>query len=179
MKVKAFCPGHISCIFAPCHHPGPLATGSKGLGIVMGLGSEAYVAKRDDDIVKVTINGIESDAPVTKHAITSLAPGKGFDVFIRCPLPQGQGFGTSASGTLATAMCVASIMGMDDSLAVKSAHTAENVCGGGLGDVSGLLPGTAVTARIREGVPPFGESVPVDIELKRLTVAVLGPPIST
>jgi len=53
------------------------------------------------------------------------------------------------------------------------------VNGGGLGDVCGMIPGTGFSVREKPGFPPHGKCSPLDLVHGKLTVAVVGPPIST
>jgi len=170
--IQAFCPGHISCVFRPFRTSDPLSTGSTGIGIRLNLGSHARVSERDDGVVKIRMDGIVSDAPVTRVAVGNMAPGQGFDIEIEHDLPVGQGFGTSASGTLAACLCIAELMGYPDALAYMSAHIAEVSEGGGLGDLSAILPGYEVPVRSVPGLPPKGKVVDSGISLKKISLAV-------
>lgn len=179
MKARAFCPGHISCIFAPELAEDPLESGSRGLGIVLGDGSTAEVSERLDDRIVISVNGVETEAPVTRCAASIIGGGRGFDISIENRFPEGQGFATSASGTLAASMCIASIIGRDDGSALAAAHAAEVINNCGLGDVCGIIPGTAVTLRTRAGLPPFGEVKGIDVALDTISIRILGPGIDT
>jgi len=170
--IQAFCPGHISCVFRPFRASDPLSTGSRGIGIRLNLGSHAYVSERDDGAVKVLMDGFVSDAPVTRAAVENMAPGQGFDIEIEHDLPVGQGFGTSASGTLAVCLCIAEIMGYPDALAYMSAHMAEVSEGGGLGDISAILPGYEVPVRAVPGLPPKGTVIDSGMSFRNLSLAV-------
>jgi len=170
--IQAFCPGHISCVFRPFRTGDPLSTGSMGIGIRLNLGSRATVSERDDGAVKISMDGFVSDAPVTRAAVENMAPGQGFDIEIEHDLPVGQGFGTSASGTLAVCLCIAEIMGYPDALAFMSAHMAEVAEGGGLGDLSAILLGYEVPVRTVPGLPPKGRVVDSGISFKKLSLAI-------
>jgi len=145
----------------------------------MDSGSTAEVAERSDPRIEITLNGEPSEAAVTRFACGLLAPGRGFDISIDNPLPMGQGFGTSASGTVAAMMCIASIVGASDTDALRASHVSEVVNGGGLGDVCGMIPGSPFSVRENAGFPPFGKCSPLNLAHGKLTVAVVGPPIST
>jgi len=179
MTLRAFCPGHVTCFFSPGRKEDPLESGSRGVGFVMDSGATAEVSERSDARIEIALNGEPSEACVTRFACGLLAPGRGFDITIENPLPLGQGFGTSASGTVAAMMCIASIVGATDDDALRVSHISEVVNGGGLGDVCGMIPGTGFSVREKPGFPPHGKCSPLDLVHGKLTVAVVGPPIST
>ena len=72
--VRAFCPGHVSCIFQPVSSYDVIGTGSRGVGIRLSLGAEAEVVPRDDGEVVITMDGSPSEAPVTRDVVGSMAP---------------------------------------------------------------------------------------------------------
>lgn len=179
MRVSAFCPGHVSCIFEPSPTLNPISTGSRGSGIRLDLGSTATVEERDDDVVNIYIDGSSSSAHITRMTANIIAPGKGFDIWIENDLPMSQGFGTSASGALATGIAVASITGVSRTKAFEAAHVAEVRGGGGMGDVAAIVAGRDVPVRTRAGFPPMGLVENADIRFPTLTLAVLGPKMTT
>ena len=179
MKVTAFCPGHVSCIFEPSPTLNPLSTGSRGLGIRLSLGSTATVEERDDDMVNIYIDGSSSSAHITRMTVNIIAPGRGFDIWIENDLPMSQGFGTSASGALASGIAVASVVGVSRTKAFEAAHVAEVRGGGGMGDVTAIVAGLDVPVRTRAGFPPRRLVANADMRFPTLTVAVLGPKMVT
>jgi len=85
----------------------------------------------------------------------------------------------SASGAVAAALCISEIVGGSRKEAFEAAHTADAVCGGGLGDVSGLMHEWDVPIRTEAGLPPFGCAKDHKIEFERLTLIVIGGDMST
>lgn len=179
MRSSAFCPGHVSCVFEPMRSINDLSTGSRGFGIRLSLGSTATVEDRDDDTVRIYLDGSLSAAMITRMTVEMLAPGRGFDITIHSDLPISQGFGTSASGTIATAIAVADIVGESRTKAFEAAHIAEVKGDGGLGDVSAIVAGRDVPVRTRPGFPPIGTVENAGIKFNTLTVGVLGPKMET
>ena len=173
--IRTFCPGHITCFFRPVRTGDMATTGSIGAGIRISLGSEVVLEERSDDKVVVTMDGIESDAKVTRCLMESMAPGRGYDVTVTNDLPVGQGFGMSAAGAVATALALSG--DIDD--AFLRAHRAEIEGGGGLGDVSALSLPVHQPVRVRAGIPPHGEVIGTGIEFRTLTLAVVGRKMHT
>ncbi|MCL2148693.1 MAG: pantothenate kinase [Methanomassiliicoccaceae archaeon] len=175
---SAFCPSHVTCFFKPYVSGGVLERGSAGAGIRLGAGTTVHVCEVSGR-TRVSINGEEDEARVTRHVLESMAPGRGFEVDAECALPLGQGFGTSASGAVAAALCASEIVGKGREEAFEAAHAAEVVCGGGLGDVAGLMHEWHAPLRIFAGMPPTGRVVNGGISFERVTLAVLGGRVST
>ncbi|MDR2698597.1 MAG: pantothenate kinase [Candidatus Methanoplasma sp.] len=175
---SAFCPAHITCFFSPVHSENILEKGSRGAGIRLRSGTTVHL----DEIkgsTKVRIDGKIANASITRHVLEQMAPGRSFDVTVECDLPIGQGFGMSASGAVAAALCLSEITGKSRKEAFEAAHTAEVVCGGGLGDVAGLMHEGDVPIRTRAGMPPFGRTADRGIAFERMTLVVLGRKLST
>ena len=176
---SCFCPGHVSCVFQPFTSLNPLATGSRGFGIRLSLGAHCDVSVRDDPKTVISVDGVESDAPITRLAVEALSGGRGFDVSITNDLPVSQGFGMSAAGALSAAMCVANETGHSISDAVHAAHIAEIKGGGGLGDVAAIAAGRDIPVRIVPGIPPYGRVENTRGRMDGICLAVLGPKIVT
>lgn len=176
---SCFCPGHVSCVFQPFSSLNPLATGSRGFGIRLSIGAHCEVFPRDDSKKIIFIDGVESDAPVTRSAIEGLSGDRGFDVLITNDLPVSQGFGMSAAGALSAAMCVANETGHSISDAVQAAHIAEINGGGGLGDVAAIAAGRDMPVRTVPGIPPYGRVENTRGRMDDICLAVLGPKIVT
>ncbi len=174
---QAFCPGHITCAFQPFRSEDPLESGSRGIGIRLGLGARARAVERRDGRVEISIDGMPSEAPVTRKAVGAVAPGRGFDISIRNGLPVSQGFGMSAAGAVAAALCVADIVGASEKDAFAAAHAADVICGGGLGDVDAIASGFSVPVRLTPGLR--GEVADAGIKVGPLSLAVLGPKMHT
>ncbi|MDR2846065.1 MAG: pantothenate kinase [Candidatus Methanoplasma sp.] len=176
--ISAFCPAHISCFFKPSDSEDILRKGSSGAGIRLSSGTRTSIEETDGK-TSVTIDGAPFDAGITRLVLERLAPGKTFSVEIDNALPMGQGFGMSASGAVSTALCVAELMGIKKDEAFRAAHAADIIGGGGLGDVAGLLNETHQPTRTAAGLPPVGKMAYSGLSFSKLTVAVLGPKVST
>ena len=178
--ITAYCPGHITCVFEPHRNETDMmSSGSRGIGIRTSAGATVEMVEVSGDSVGVVIDGKESDAPVTRLVLDAMLPGRGIEVNVKNDLPVGQGFGMSAAGAIAAALCAAQIAGTDERAAWEIAHCCEIDGGGGLGDVSGLCGLYDVPVRTRAGLPPVGEVCDSGIVFEKLSVAVLGKPIDT
>ena len=177
--MEAFCPGHISCIFQPCRGKTIVDTGSRGIGIRTGLGARAEVSERDDGKTIVFIDGTESEAPVTRAAAEILAPGKGFTIRVRNDLPVSQGFGMSAAGAAAAAVCIAEIEGRTPAEAYMAAHEADIRGGGGMGDAAAIASGFPCPVRNIPGMPPEGKVSDAGLDLGKISLGVAGPKMVT
>lgn len=176
--MKAFCPGHITCFFQPVDSYDPMSSGSRGVGIRLSKGSTVTLEERPDQRIEVTIDGNESDAEVTRLVLRMLASDRGFDVTVENELPMCQGFGMSAAGAIAAALCACHSTGKRRSEAFRAAHLAEIYGGGGLGDVAGIMSDLDIPMRTVAGIPPLGK-VESGGNRMRISVAVLGEKIST
>jgi len=176
--ISAYCPAHITCFFRPVFSDDVLKKGSRGVGIRLAEGSTVHIEEIRGR-TKVTIDGRPDEAKITKHVLEHMAPGRSFDVSVECSLPAGQGFGMSASGAVAAALCMSEITGKSRAEAFEAAHTAEAVCGGGLGDVAGILHESDVPIREAAGMPPFGRVIGSGITFEKMTLIVLGQKLST
>ncbi|MBE6528256.1 MAG: hypothetical protein E7Z64_03705 [Thermoplasmata archaeon] len=180
MKAKTFVPGHISCIFRPVRTDNIITTGSLGFGIRLSLGCTATVWERTDDEINICINGRRCEASVTRSAIEAMDPGIGLEIRLKHDLPLEQGFGTSASGTYAAALCTAELLGMDPMEAARVTHSAECSLGGGLGDLLAIASGFGVPIRERPGVPGLtGSTSDSGLELDRLSLLIFDEPLLT
>ncbi len=180
MKAKAFVPGHVSCIFRPVMTEDPLTTGSMGVGIRLDKGCTATVWERDDDTINICINGKRCEAEITRAAIESLVPGRGLEIRLKHDLPLEQGFGTSASGTYAAALCVADLIGRERKEAAIATHTMECTMGGGLGDLLAMDSEYPIPIRDEPGVPGVtGKVLDSEIDLETLSFVVFEEPLNT
>jgi pantoate kinase len=177
MRAEAFVPGHISCVFRPVRTDDVLTTGSLGFGIRTSLGCRAKVSLRDDDEIHITINGEETEAPVTRFAVEYMKAGRGFDIILDHDLPLEQGFGASASGTFVATLCVADLVGMDRKSAVEASHVAECSQGGGLGDLIAIASGFGVPIRDSPGAD--GKTSDSGLSFDKLTLIVFNEPLKT
>ena len=174
-----FCPGHVSCVFQPFPSSDPVKAGSRGFGIRLSLGAHCTAEPRSDREIRITIDGIECQAPVTRHAVLSLAGDTGFDISISNDLPVSQGFGMSAAGALSAALCVCDHLGLSEHDAVVAAHSADVCCGGGLGDVVAIAECCDLPIRMLPGIPPHGRMDGLNHHIDRMTLAVLGQKMVT
>ena len=175
---SAFCPAHITCFFRPVVSDSISESGSRGVGIRLRAGTTVHI----DEIrgnTKVVIDGKADDAKITRHVLEHLAHGRRFEVNIECGLPPGQGFGMSASGAIAAALCISEMTGKSRAEAFEAAHAADAACGGGLGDVAGLMHEGDVPIRVKEGLPPLGRVINEGMTFERMTLAILGQKMST
>lgn len=177
--ISAFCPAHITCFFEPAESTDILSKGSRGAGIRLSEGTKVSISENRSSRIEITMDSLPSEAPITRKLLEMAAPGRGFDVIVENSLPVGQGFGMSAAGAIAVALCAGEIEGFDDQEAYRLAHRAEVIMGGGLGDVSGIMGDTPQPVRVVPGLPPIGKVIGTGIDLGELSVAVLGPKVST
>ena len=176
---SAFSHGHITCFFHPVRTSDPGTTGSRGAGLRLSLGTRVTMDERTDRRVSIVLDGRDSDACVTRRVVSLICPDRGLDITIENDLPVGQGFGMSASGAIAAAMCACSIADVDIRQAYRFAHIAEVMEGGGLGDVAAIASGTHQPVRVRPGLPPYGEVKGTGLRIPKLTLAVVGDKLST
>ena len=176
---SAFCPGHITCFFHPVRTDRLETTGSRGAGIRLSLGANVTMEERSDSRIDVIMDGRLSDANITRYVIGKICPGRGFDVTIENDLPVGQGFGMSAAGAIAAAMCLCRIVGRDVEDAYLIAHEAEVVNSGGLGDVAAIQCAGKQPVWLIPGVTPNGMVIDTGVNLGDLTLAVTGEKLST
>lgn len=181
MKAKAFSPGHVTGFFEICAGDDLLTSGSRGAGLCLSLGatSEVVLVPATKQSIKVTINGRNSTAEVTKRAITHLIGDKGYrvEVATELELPLSQGFGMSAAGSLSAAMAAAILLGKERQEAYEAAHRAEIETGYGLGDIAAIHRG-GITLRRRAGLPPKGEVIRIKGE-PQVVLAVVGKRLLT
>ena len=177
--IAAFCPGHITCFFHPVRSYDPMQAGSRGVGIKLSKGAKVSLEERSDDRIITIMDGIECDCGITKAAIREIDRTRGYNVIIENDLPVGQGFGMSAAGSLAAALCACEAVGKGIEEAFGAAHRSEIAGGGGYGDVSGIRGRSHVPIRSIAGLPPFGKVINSGLRMKNVTVAVLGTPLNT
>jgi pantoate kinase len=148
VKVRAFCPGHISGYFKPVLTGDPATTGSLGAGVVIDQGVTVEVVRsRSPDvcILRKDINGrvLESragSAPVEslmeKMQVTSR-------IVTECRLPIGAGFGLSAAALMASALALNVLheLGLSREECAGLAHITEVEHRTGLGDVAACQEG--------------------------------------
>ena len=138
MKAKAFCPGHITGFFEICMSDDEEKSGSRGAGICISHGATSIVEIKGNGI-EVEING-RKGGEVTEEALRMLTE-KGVKARIELSLPQSQGFGMSAAGTLASTLALSSLLSISWQEAIRAAHIAEVKHSTGLGDVVSSVHG--------------------------------------
>ena len=176
--ITAFCPGHITCFFQPVKSYDPTSAGSRGVGIKLSKGAKVSLEERDDKELITIMDGQETDCAITKMAVREIDPERGYDIIIENDLPVGQGFGMSAAGSIAAALCACEITGKDIQEAFNAAHRSEIAGGGGYGDVSGIMGPYNVPVRSIAGLPPFGKVINSGLKIN-VSVAILGGPLNT
>ena len=177
--IAAFCPGHITCFFHPVRSYDPMQAGSRGVGIKLSKGAKVTLEERGDDKIITIMDGTECDCGITKAAVRDIDKSRGYNVVIENDLPVGQGFGMSAAGSIAAALCACEAAGKGIEEAFGAAHRSEIAGGGGYGDVSGITGRSHIPIRSIAGLPPFGKVINSGLRMKNVTVAVLGTPLNT
>lgn len=140
MKIRAFAPASISCLFEIVDHKDPRWMGSRGVGFTLkeGVTVEVTSAKKTETFFnkkRVRISAVSD-------VVTSLTTNP-VKVSISSLLPIGYGFGISGACALATALAVNKLYRLQKSakeLAVI-AHTADAKNKTGLGDVENQYKG--------------------------------------
>ncbi|RLF46997.1 MAG: hypothetical protein DRN29_03745 [Thermoplasmata archaeon] len=172
MKAIAFSPAHVTGFFEICYDENDKETGSRGAGICISLGSyaEAEIYGGGD----INIEGNIGKGEVTKEALENLGV-KGLKIRIKNELPFSQGFGISASSTLAATLATCHLFNLPEKKAVESSHLAEVKKKTGLGDVV-----TSYTGGLEIRKEPGIEGEIEKIECReKLVVAVIGEEMKT
>ncbi len=181
MNAKAFCPGHVTGFFQICETRNPLSTGSRGAGLCLTLGavSSVSVEAAQRQSVLTYLNGKMTRAEVTRAAVGRMIDNERLKVEVETvlQLPQSQGFGMSAAGSLSASIALADLLGRSRHEAFEAAHVAEVQCRSGLGDVSAILRG-GITIRKKAGLPPIGEVLRIK-GTPEVTLAVIGKKLMT
>jgi Predicted archaeal kinase (sugar kinase superfamily) len=171
--IKAYCPAHITCFFRPTESSDVLSKGSLGAGIRLESGTIVSMEERVGN-TRILLNGVPADAKITQFVLEKTIPEKGVELNIETQLPFGQGFGMSASGAIAAALCASEISGADRYDSFVAAHIADIEGGGGLGDVAALMTEAHQPVRLKAGIPPKGVIIDTRLSFDRVTVVVLG-----
>ena len=113
---KAYCPGHITGFFEICDQPEDiLRKGSRGAGVSIEKGIITTVSLKPakQTLIKVSINGIESEAPVTRKVVEQVLKlvNEKFVVMVdhEVEIPIGAGIGASGAGAFSTALALSLI----------------------------------------------------------------------
>ncbi len=155
-----------------------MTTGSRGVGIKLSKGATVTLEERTDGKIVTVMDGKEADCRITRMAVREIDPERGFDVVIDNDLPVGQGFGMSAAGSVAAALCACEFNGKGLQEAFEAAHRSEIMGGGGYGDVSGITGRSHFPVRSVAGLPPYGKVIDSGLRME-LSVAILGGPLDT
>lgn len=179
-RAAAFSPGHVTGLFE-IHDQSPEVErrGSRGAGFSLAMGALSYVemAPAESLRIDVFLDKEESEAPVTREAVTFLlreavregriplnkdAPkGQRARIHVRVStdlqLPVSQGFGMSAAGALSASLALARCLRLGRSDALRAAHHADVMTRSGLGDVIGASVG-GFEIRTAPGLPPYGST---------------------
>lgn len=158
-RAAAFAPYHITLLFAPeLRARDPRGRGSVGAGIVLdaGVRADARWEPAGRRSIRLTSRP-RVPLPISRDVARRLLARRRGRLTVRLhhTLPVGQGFGTSAAGAVATALAVASVLGLPRQHAIETAHLADLFGGGGLGGVAAILGG-GLEVRDVAGVPPWG-----------------------
>lgn len=178
---KAWVPSHITGFFRAHRKDDPLLSGSVGAGLCLSLGATTAIQPAPEiDETEILLNGVISEAPVSRFVAERLAGGAG-PVRIRTELqmPFGAGFGASGAGALGAAYALNSCfeLGLTANQAAAVAHEAEVTLKTGLGDVIAQNSGGLVV-RLHPGAP--GKGIIDRIPVPPLAISyVVNGPIST
>ncbi len=170
MKVIAFSPAHITGFFEIFYTEDEMATGSRGAGFSISLGSYAELWSSGN----MSMEGNIGKGEITREALKLLGVDN-VKVKIKNELPLSQGFGMSASSTLASTLAACHLLSLEPENALRATHIAEVKMGGGLGDAIAAFHG-GMEARISPGMK--GKIEVMECRAKIL-VAVVGKPIET
>lgn len=136
MKVRAFAPANISCIFTVQKNKNPRLMGSTGLGFTIDKGVVVEVSKIPLNSSQIFFNNKKIKFPTIQTVIKTLTD-EHVQIRISSELPLGFGFGLSGASALATAYAINKLFKLKKTkkeLAIL-AHTAEVKNKTGLGDV--------------------------------------------
>ena len=159
--MNAWVPSHITGFFAAKSRNDPVLSGSIGCGLCLNLGATTFVD--DAKTTQIFLNGVESEAPVTKYVVEHLAK-RPVRVKTNLDMPFGSGFGASGAGALGCAYALNAHfdLGLTANQAAAVAHSAEVTNRTGLGDVIAQNAGGMVI-RLGPGAPGTGciDRIPV------------------
>ena len=180
-SANAWVPSHITGFFRAHRKDDPLLSGSVGSGLCLSLGATTTIESAPDlDESEIILNGVISDAPVSRFVLQKLAK-RGYPVRVRTELemPFGAGFGASGAGALGAAYALNSFfdLGLTANQAAAVAHEAEVTFRTGLGDVIAQNSGGLVV-RLHPGAPGKGIIDRIPVSPVAISYVVNGP-IST
>lgn len=181
ISAKAWVPSHITGFFRAHRKDDPLLSGSVGAGLCLSLGATTTIQPAPEiDETEILLNGVISEAPVSRFVAERLAGGAGpVRVKTDLEMPFGAGFGASGAGSLGAAYALNSFfdLGLTANQAAAAAHEAEVTFKTGLGDVIAQNSGGLVV-RLHPGAP--GKGIIDRIPVPPLAISyVVNGPIST
>ncbi len=156
---KAFAPGNVSGVFKIIPDDDPAKMHSLGMGFTVADG--VTVTVEESESTSVHFNGSPIEFPTVRSAVTKLTSVP-LRVEIETELPLSGGFGLSGASSLATAVAVNELLGLEraENALGMVAHVAEVENLTGLGDVAGQLNGGCLVKLVR-GDPLAAISLPV------------------
>lgn len=176
--ISAFSPGHITCFFQPISSFDPLSAGSIGAGIRLNLGSTVKIVPTiGKTVVDMDLKVVTGE--IVRSVVKALDPKGNYSIVIKHDLPVGQGFGTTASDAVATALCMCQITNKSISEGYRAAHAADLIGGGGRGDVAGIMSQYQQPIRTVAGIPPFGKVEDSKVNVGKLTLVSFGSQLIT
>ena len=181
ISAKAWVPSHITGFFRAHRKDDPLLSGSVGCGLCLSLGATTAIQPAPEiDETEIHLNGVISEAPVSRFVAERLAGGAGpVRVKTDLEMPFGAGFGASGAGALGASYALNSFfdLGLTANQAAAVAHEAEVTFKTGLGDVIAQNSGGLVV-RLHPGAP--GKGIIDRIPVPPLAISyVVNGPIST
>ncbi|EEB74141.1 pantoate kinase [Thermococcus sp. AM4] len=182
MLVRSFVPAHITAFFVPVFHDDPLKAGSLGAGINLDKGTNVFASIETGTLerhIHIAFNGepVKREDAIISYSVAGKLVPEDFlgevEIWQYFDFPNGHGFGNSAGGALGTALALSYAFGGTWLKAAQTAHEAEVVHKGGLGDVIAQLAG-GIEVRIKAGAPGIGVVDNLFFEDYRVLVVPLG-----
>ncbi|MCX6773346.1 MAG: hypothetical protein NTV88_06315 [Candidatus Micrarchaeota archaeon] len=168
--VSAFCPSYVTGLFTIEERD------ACGAGFTINKGLTTTVSKLNSGRTKITVNGIESPAPVSKAVLRRFAERCGnvglLEIKHETEIPIGYGLGMSAAGALSLSLALNELFGAGFSKneCVKIAHDADVECGTGLSGVDASAIGGMLARKSVSDKP-----VALKFEEKELEIAFFAP----
>ncbi len=169
-KISAFCPAYLTGIFTIGEND------AAGAGFAIDRRMATEVSERKSGSTRITINGKESDAPVSKSVLRRYAKRCGkiglLEINHATDVPIGYGLGMSAAGALSLSLALNEFLGAGFSRqeCVKIAHDADVECGTGLSGVDAEAVGGILARKDLDSTP-----VKLPFEEKGLELAFFSP----
>ena len=181
-SASAFSPAGISSFFEICDRnpdgtriedPSRIGARGGGFGLQRGVTTVVRARRSKNTRIKSYINSKITEAKTSKTAALELLKrlDDKFDVEIKhqVDVPIGSGFGTSAAGAFSCALALTKALEIPVTYNEVGiiAHTADVICGTGLGTVEGLAVGGLVLV-IEPGAPGIGvtDQIPISPDVR-------------